>query len=88
MVVALACGGFQPAQDTGCDPLIAASSQRGCRATTVGMAPVPGTKDQDVDQQLEDRPVTDPRPVTAQRVPVAALRQQGGDLFPDGFDQG
>jgi hypothetical protein len=51
------------------------------------MAPVRGTKNQDVDQQLEDYPVTDPRPVTAQRVPVAALRQQGGELFPDGLDQ-
>jgi hypothetical protein len=51
------------------------------------MAPVPGAEDQDVDQQLEDHPVTDPGPVTAQRVPVAALRQQGGDLFPYGFDQ-
>jgi hypothetical protein len=51
------------------------------------MAPVPGTKDQDVDQHLEDHPVTDPRPVTAQRVPVAALRQKSCELFPDGLNQ-
>jgi hypothetical protein len=51
------------------------------------MAPVPGAEDQDVDQQLEDHPVTDPGPVTAQRVPVVALGQQGGELFPDGLNQ-
>jgi hypothetical protein len=37
------------------------------------MAPVPGAEDQDVDQHLEDHPVTDPRPVTAQQMPVVAL---------------
>ena len=26
-------------------------------------------------------------PVTAQRVPVVALRKQGGELFPDGLNQ-
>jgi hypothetical protein len=86
-VVALTCCGFQTVHDPGLDPLIAATSQRGCRASAVGMAPVPGAKDQDVDQQIEDHPVRDPRPVTAQRVLVAALRQQGGELFPNGLDQ-
>jgi len=38
------------------------------------MAPIPGAKDQDVDQQLENHPVRDPGPVTAQRVPVAVLK--------------
>jgi hypothetical protein len=38
------------------------------------MAPVPGAKDQDVDQQFEDHPVRDPGLVAAQRVPVVALR--------------
>jgi hypothetical protein len=51
------------------------------------MAPVPGAEDQDVDQQFEDDPVTDPGPVTAQRVPVEVLRKQGGELFPDGLNQ-
>jgi hypothetical protein len=51
------------------------------------MASVSGAEDHDVDQQLENHPVTDPRPVTAQRVLVAVRRQQGGELFPDGLDQ-
>ena len=51
------------------------------------MAPVPGAKDQDVDQHLEDHPVTDPRPVTALRVPVVALRRKGSELFPYGLNQ-
>jgi hypothetical protein len=51
------------------------------------MAPVPGAKDQDVDQQFEDHPVSDPGAVAAQRVLVAARRQKGGELFPNGLDQ-
>lgn len=52
------------------------------------MAPIPGAEDQDIDQQLEDHTVRDPGPMmTTQRVPVAALRQPGGELFPDGLNQ-
>jgi hypothetical protein len=67
------------------DPFVAAAPQRGSRAGGVFDAAVAAAKDQDLDEPVEDDAVGYAGAVAAQRVGVVAVREQGGDLVPQGF---
>jgi transposase len=72
----------QPVGEAEGDPLVAAAAQGGRRAGLVGDAAVAATKDEDLDELVEDDPVGDARAVAAERVVDLAGGQQGGELSP------
>jgi hypothetical protein len=64
-------------------PLVASASESGGRARPIGDPPVGATEDQNLHQLLEDHPVGDARPVTAERMVDLALGQEGTKLLPE-----
>jgi hypothetical protein len=81
---------LQPGEDPGLDPLVAPFPDGGGTTGAVGDRLRRTAEPQDLDQFFEDDPVTDPRPVTAQRVSGIINRpvgQQRGELVPQRFQQ-
>jgi hypothetical protein len=54
----------------------------------VGDAAVAAAEDQDLDELVGDDPVGDASAVAAQRVGVISVGQQGGEVVPEGFEDG
>jgi hypothetical protein len=71
---------------SGFDPLVAPTPERGSRILLVGYPPVGAAEHQHLDQLLEDHPIWYPTTVTAKRMVCLSLWQQGGELFPNRFD--
>jgi hypothetical protein len=67
-------------------PLVAAAAQGPIRAGGVGDTLVAAAEDQDAQELVKDDPVGDAPTVAAKRVGVDPIRQQGGELVPEGFD--
>jgi hypothetical protein len=72
----------------GADPLIPAAAQGGGRAAVVGDAAVAAAEHQELDELVEDDAVGDAGPMAAEGVGDLAGGQQGGDLDPQGFQDG
>lgn len=80
----------QPRKDTQPDPLIAAGADRGGRTRGVGNRLVGTAEPQQLQQLVEDDPVTDTPPVTAQRMSRIVdrpLGQQRRELLPQRLGQ-
>jgi hypothetical protein len=67
-------------------PLVAAAAQGPIRAGGVGDALVAAAKDQDAQELVKDDPVGDAPTVAAKWVRIDPVRQQCGELVPEGFD--
>lgn len=85
-VVGLQAELFELVEDAGSDPLITPGADRGGRAGGVGDPFIGRPEHEDLDEFVEHDPVTDPRPVTSQRMEHHPLGQQRGELVPQWTD--
>jgi hypothetical protein len=89
-VIGVAGNGLQPGEDPCPDPFVAALPDRGRRAGEVRDGLIRAAEPQDLDELLEDDPVADPGPVTAQRMGRIVDRaggQQRRKLLPQRLQQ-
>ena len=80
--------GVQGRHHPGGDPLVPPPPQGGHRAGRVGDARVRATEDQHLHQRGEDDPIRDAPAMAAERMGHLAGGEQGGELVPDGLDDG
>ena len=80
--------GVQRLHDPGRDPLVAPAPQGARRAGGVGDAGGGAAEDQHLPQLVEDDAIGNARAMAAERMGCLAGGQQGGDLVPDGLDDG